>query len=134
MFQTCLDSHKGPPLHLWRMDVFSAIADKCGGLSRIDENTSSLTDLTWVRFLTVKTDLRLIPRAVRVSDGELNYQVALVVEEDQDENMGSVDRNGQKKVPGRNKWFFDQNTSDKWFFCNQTKPLSLLRFQFEIQN
>lgn len=68
---------RGLPFHLWKKDVFSSIVEKCGGLSKIDDNTISLTDLRWARNLTVKMDLRLIPRAVKVSDGELCYQVAI---------------------------------------------------------
>lgn len=49
------------PFHLWKEDVFATIAEKCGGLRRVDENTSSLKDLRWARIQTLKTDFRKIP-------------------------------------------------------------------------
>lgn len=63
---------RGLPFHLWSKDVLSSIAEKCGGLTKIDEKTISLKDLRWARFLAAKTDIRLIPKAMGISDGEIS--------------------------------------------------------------
>lgn len=75
------------------------ITEKCGGFNYIDENTISFKDLRWARILTVKTDIRKIPRAVRILDGELSFQVVSVVEEDWDESRVPMNQKHSMKAP-----------------------------------
>lgn len=88
--------------------MISSIVEKCGGLNRIDENTASLKDLRWAHFLTVKTNIRLIPRAVKISDGELSYQVSLVLEDDWEESVVSVYHLHRQNNRDQGKWFSGQ--------------------------
>lgn len=53
----------------------------CGGVQRLEYNFLNLRDLRWVRFLSKPVDYRRILRFMQISDGEMDYQVAVVVEE-----------------------------------------------------
>lgn len=59
----------------------------------------------------VKTNIRLIPRVVIISDGELSYQVSVVVEDDWEESVVSVYHHHRKKDRVQGKRFFGQGAS-----------------------
>ncbi|KAF8391215.1 hypothetical protein HHK36_023517 [Tetracentron sinense] len=58
----------GLPLHLWLPTTFFRIGKACGGLLRVDECTSSLSDLRVARIHVVETYLDSIPRSLKIPD------------------------------------------------------------------
>lgn len=86
---------------------------KCGGLCRVDEDTTLKKDLRWVRLQTRSVDLRKIPRVVQVSDEELKYDVSIVVEEEWDEEMQLGKFFGQNGYLDDRRWYSEvvRNTS-----------------------
>lgn len=67
------------------MEVFQELARACGGLEKVDPCSLAMSDLRWVQILSRPTNLRSIPRVIRVSVGELEYQLTISVEEEEEE-------------------------------------------------
>lgn len=70
----------GLPLHLWTMEIFSAIGRICGELSSVDPVTSTCKELRWIRLELLEGDLRNILQQLAVMDNGKYFQVLITIE------------------------------------------------------
>lgn len=69
----------GIPLHLWGLEVFQAIGDRCGGFVRVDEATHSGEELRWARILV--TGSGICPDKVSIDVGGWVFVLPICLEE-----------------------------------------------------
>lgn len=66
----------GLPLHLWSRELLKKIGDCCGGFIVVDEDTTFLSHLQWVRIL-VRADGRAKPNLLQVVVGSSSFSLRL---------------------------------------------------------